>query len=57
MPCPSTNVIDCYHVFYADDFGFNPLNQAQRCIRPCIQLGRIVGRLGDLDETSQPSYR
>ncbi len=30
----------------ANDLGFKPLNQAQRCIRLCFPPGRIVGRLG-----------
>jgi hypothetical protein len=29
---------------------------ARRCIRLCIQLGRIGGRLGALIETSHPFY-
>jgi hypothetical protein len=48
------DVIDFYHFFFANDFGFKPLSQAQRCIRLCIQPGRIGGRLGSLNETSHP---
>ncbi len=50
-------VIGFYLFFFADDLGFRPVNQAQRCIRLCIQPGRIGGRLGSLNETSHPFYR
>jgi hypothetical protein len=48
------HVIDFYHCFFSNDFGFKPLSQAQRCIRLCFQPGRIGGRLGSLNETSHP---
>ena len=50
-------VIVFHHCFFSNDLGFEPLNQAQRCIRLCFQPGRIGGRLGSLNETSHPFYR
>ena len=51
------DVIVFLHFFIANELGFKPLNQAQRCIRLCFQAGRIVGRLGSLSETSHPLHR